>query len=241
MATAEMSSFDLMRQPLSHAATINAPTAIELSRSWAYVAQFLVKRAFDYLATAVGLVLISPLMALIALAIRLESDGPIFFRQERLGKDGRRFRVWKFRTMVVNAEAKLKELEHLNESQGGVLFKIKRDPRITRIGGLLRRTSLDELPQLLNVLQGDMSLIGPRPLPLRDCEKMRQVDEEGLERRLEVLPGLTGLWQVSGRSDLSIGRMIELDTCYVEQWSLGLDLSILARTAAVVLAMKGSY
>jgi lipopolysaccharide/colanic/teichoic acid biosynthesis glycosyltransferase len=195
----------------------------------------MIKRAIDWECAALGLILLSPVMVLVAIIIRLDSKGPIFFRQERLGLGARPFRMWKFRTMHVNAEALLAELEQRNESSGGVLFKIRSDPRITRVGGFLRRTSLDELPQLFNVLAGQMSLVGPRPLPIRDCRRLEDADRDGFHVRHRVLPGLTGLWQVSGRSRLGSAEMIELDRRYVEDWSLRTDLRILARTVLVVL------
>ncbi len=138
--------------------------------------EFLMKRGIDFVGAGVGLIIISPLMLILAAIIRLDSKGPIFFRQVRMGRDGRTFEVWKFRTMVQDAESRMKDVEHLNESQGGVLFKMKSDPRITRSGVILRRTSLDELPQLFNVVCGQMSLIGPRPLPLRDCALLQEMD-----------------------------------------------------------------
>lgn len=203
--------------------------------------KYTLKRSIDYACTVFSLLILSPLMLLIALLIRLESNGPIFFRQQRMGKDGQLFWIWKFRTMVPDAEQRLKDLEHLNESRGGVLFKIKDDPRVTPLGRFLRRTSLDELPQLFNVLQGQMSLVGPRPLPLRDCDRLRKESETSLARRLEVLPGVTGLWQVSGRSRLGADRMIQLDCYYIDRWSLWLDLQIIVRTLTVLLDKGGAY
>ena len=188
----------------------------------------------------IGLILLSPLLLTIAVLIRLDSRGPILFRQQRLGRHGRCFKVNKFRTMVADAEARLAALEASNETDGGVLFKIRRDPRITPLGRFLRRTSLDELPQLINVLRGEMSLVGPRPLPLRDCVLLQQADPEGYARRQRVRPGITGLWQVGGRSDAGHDRMVKLDIEYVEQCSLALDLQILARTVGVVLSCRGA-
>ncbi|MBW4697959.1 MAG: sugar transferase [Aphanocapsa lilacina HA4352-LM1] len=203
--------------------------------------QLLAKRALDYGGAGLGVLLLVPVLLLIALLIRLDSPGPVFFRQERKGLGGRLFRVWKFRSMEVNAEARLKDLEALNESEGGVLFKLKCDPRVTRTGRILRSTSLDELPQLLNVLQGHMSLVGPRPLQLRDCERALEYDREAFERRSMVLPGITGPWQVAGRSALSFEQMLKLDGDYIEHWSFALDLSILLRTLLVVLKRSGAY
>ena len=223
---------DLHLFPARLAATRpDAPTAAA-ARSFA-------KRSIDVCGAAVGLLIAGLPMLVLALLIRLDSRGPALFRQRRLGLDGRAFWVLKFRTMTSDAEEKLSGLESLNESDG-VLFKIRRDPRITRIGSLLRRTSVDELPQLFNVLRGEMSLVGPRPLQLRDCEKLRDLDPDGYARRLSVPPGLTGMWQVGGRSDVHGDGMLRLDLEYVDRWSLALDLRILCRTVGVVLACRGA-
>ena len=147
----------------------------------------------------------------------------------------------KFRTMVVDAEQRLVDLESSNESDGGVLFKLRRDPRVTRLGSFLRRLSLDELPQLLNVLRGEMSLVGPRPLQIRDSDRLLALDPKGYERRLEVLPGVTGPWQVGGRSELNHERMVQLDVDYVENWSLARDMAIICKTFLVVLFRVGAY
>jgi lipopolysaccharide/colanic/teichoic acid biosynthesis glycosyltransferase len=203
------------------------------------VARF-AKRAIDVAGASVGLVCLAPVMFLVALLIRLESRGPILFRQRRMGRNGRIFWCLKFRTMVPDAEKRLKEIEHLNESAGGVLFKIKRDPRVTPLGSFLRRASLDELPQLVNVVVGDMSLVGPRPLQLRDCSLLEEIEPEGFVRRLQVPPGVTGPWQVGGRSEASFERMLALDLGYIENWSLTLDLQILLKTVAVVLKGRGA-
>ena len=192
------------------------------------------KRLFDLLGSAMLLLLLGPLLALTALLVRLSSPGPIFFRQERIGINKRRFYIWKFRTMVVNAESLMPHLEAQNEVSGPV-FKIKNDPRITPIGKWLRRTSIDELPQLFNVLRGEMSLVGPRPLPVRDFEGF---SEDWQRRRFSVRPGITCLWQVQGRSEIGFDRWMELDLEYLDQWSLWLDLKILAMTIPAV--MKGS-
>ncbi|MEU4691952.1 sugar transferase [Actinoplanes sp. NPDC023714] len=196
---------------------------------------WLIKNLMDRVAAGLGLLLISPILAVIALGIRLSDPGPVFFRQTRVGHDGRTFRVWKFRTMYVDAEERKATLEELNESDG-MLFKMKHDPRIFAFGQKLRATSLDELPQLINVLKGEMSLVGPRPLPADDGDYLGDV-----RRRLLVRPGITGLWQVSGRSDLSWDEAVRLDLYYVDNWSLTYDLSILWRTIWVVLKRKGAY
>ena len=198
---------------------------------------WLAKNLLDRVAAALGLLVLSPLMLAIALSIRLSDPGPVFFRQPRVGHEGRTFRVWKFRTMYVDAEerkASLKELE-LNDADG-MMFKMKEDPRIFPMGQRLRASSLDELPQLINVLKGEMSLVGPRPLPADDGDYLGDV-----RRRLLVRPGITGLWQVSGRSDLSWDEAVRLDLYYVDNWSLTYDLSILWRTIWVVLRRKGAY
>jgi exopolysaccharide biosynthesis polyprenyl glycosylphosphotransferase len=189
------------------------------------------KRLLDIAGSGLGLLVLSPVLLLAVLAIKLTSPGPIFFTQERYGLNRRRFRMYKLRTMVADAAARQAEVENLNEAAGPI-FKIKADPRITPVGGFLRRTSIDELPQLFNVLRGDMSLVGPRPLPIRDVERF---DESWLMRRFSVLPGVTGLWQVSGRRSLQFDSLISLDLKYIDEWSLALDFQILARTPWAVL------
>ncbi len=199
---------------------------------------FVLKQIFDYCAALILVLIISPLYLLIAFVIRLDSPGPIFYRQTRIGLQGTPFQVWKFRTMVTNADQLQKQLEAQNETKDGILFKMKDDPRITRVGKFLRQYSLDELPQLFNVLMGEMSLVGPRPLPLRDVQNF----SERHFIRQEVLPGITGLWQVSGRSNIDdFEQVIGLDLSYIENWSLWLDLSILLRTIRVVFQKAGAY
>jgi exopolysaccharide biosynthesis polyprenyl glycosylphosphotransferase len=195
-----------------------------------------VKRALDVAGAALGLVLLAPLFLLIALAVRLSGPGPVLFVQRRCGRNRRVFPMYKFRTMVSNAEALQAELEHLNEA-GGPVFKIRRDPRVTPVGRILRRTSLDELPQLLNVMLGDMSLVGPRPLPLRDVHRF---SAPASLRRFSVRPGITCLWQVNGRSDLGFEDWVRMDLQYIDRWSLLLDLRILARTLPAVLRGAGA-
>ena len=196
---------------------------------------FLLKRILDVVLSLIVLLLVSPVMIAIAIAVRFGSKGPIFYRAQRIGRKGRTFTCYKFRTMVVDADRLRKDLDHLNEREG-VLFKISNDPRITKIGAMLRKYSLDELPQLFNVLIGDMSLVGPRP-PI--ASEVEQYDIAHL-RRLDVLPGITGLWQVEARQDPSFDSYISLDTAYVENWTLLLDLRILARTIGVVVGGTGS-
>ena len=199
------------------------------------------KRVIDVFVAGVGLVVLFPVMVTIALLITLTSPGPFLFRQVRLGRGGRPFRFLKFRTMAVDAEERLGEVEALNESAGGVLFKIRNDPRVTPLGRLLRRWSLDELPQLVNVLRGEMSLVGPRPLQSRDCELLKARDPDAFARRLSAPPGLTGAWQVGGRSEIDHTGMVQLDLDYIENWSLGRDLEILFRTVGAVLHGRGAY
>jgi exopolysaccharide biosynthesis polyprenyl glycosylphosphotransferase len=212
------------------APTITAPLIVG-SDYW-------VKRYFDFCCGAVLFVVLFPVYAALAILIKLDSRGPIFFRQTRIGLHGRKFKVWKFRTMVINADQLQAELESKNEMKDGVLFKMKDDPRITKLGTFLRRYSLDELPQLFNILLGEMSFVGPRPLPVRDVERF----EERHFIRQEVLPGITGLWQVSGRSNIeSFEEAVNLDISYIANWSLWLDLKILMRTVGVVLQKNGAY
>jgi lipopolysaccharide/colanic/teichoic acid biosynthesis glycosyltransferase len=190
----------------------------------------------DVAVAALGLFALAPLFGLIALAIKLDSRGPVFYAQERVGLNRRRFPTYKFRTMVVDADAKQAELEHMNEADGPV-FKIRHDPRITRLGRVLRRTSLDELPQLLNVLLGDMSLVGPRPLPVRDVKRM---DVRWHQRRFSVKPGITCLWQIRSRRP-QFDEWIASDIEYIDNWSLKLDLKILAQTLPAVISGQGAH
>lgn len=197
-----------------------------------------IKRGLDYLGAGLGILILAPVFLSIALAIRLDSPGPVFFRQERVGLHGKPFRVWKFRTMGADAPQRQAQLEQQNETTDGILFKVKEDPRVTRVGAFLRRTSLDELPQLFNVLCGQMSLVGPRPLPLRDVAKF----DSWHNMRHQVLPGVTGLWQISGRSDIdTFDDVARLDLHYIDNWSLNLDLEILTETVGIVLLGKGAY
>jgi len=197
---------------------------------------FVVKRGFDLVGAVLLMLLLSPVMVVAALAIRLDSRGPILFRSIRPGIGGRPFACFKFRTMEVGAEGLQERLEEHNE-QGGALFKIRDDPRVTRPGNWLRRWSLDELPQLLNVLRGEMSLVGPRPLPQRDYDRL-----EGWHlKRYLVLPGMTGLWQVSGRSELDFDELVRLDFLYLERWSVFLDLTILLKTLPAVIRSRGAW
>ena len=195
-----------------------------------------VKALFDKIVALTGLALVAPLFVVIMLAIKLSDHGPVFFRQVRVGKDGHSFAVWKFRTMVVDAEQRKAELAAHNEADGA-LFKMRRDPRVTRVGSYLRRYSLDELPQLINVLVGDMSLVGPRPALPMEAAKYGVP----MRRRLVVKPGMTGLWQINGRSDLPWDEAVRLDLRYVENWSFALDLQILWKTWSAVMRGSGAY
>ncbi len=197
---------------------------------------YALKRTFDLVLSIVGLLLLTPLLLAIAAAVKLSSRGPVLYRSVRPGMAGQPFYCFKFRTMREHADRIQLELEPLNE-QSGALFKIRDDPRLTPIGQFLRRFSLDELPQLVNVVRGEMSLVGPRPLPMRDFERL----EEWHKKRYLVLPGITGLWQVSGRSDLDFDDLVRLDFLYLEQWSVMLDLSILLKTAPAVLSRRGAF
>jgi exopolysaccharide biosynthesis polyprenyl glycosylphosphotransferase len=195
------------------------------------------KRAFDIVFSGMALLFGLPLLLLIALAVKLTSRGPVFYRQERIGLDGEPFEMIKFRTMVVGADGMLEEVAHLNESDSGVLFKIRKDPRVTWLGRFLRKYSLDELPQFINAFTGQMSVVGPRP-PLET--EVATYDDQTM-RRLLVKPGITGLWQVSGRSDLSWEDSVRLDMFYVENWSIMADIVIALKTARAVFTHSGSY
>jgi exopolysaccharide biosynthesis polyprenyl glycosylphosphotransferase len=211
--------------PLVH---IDPPRAIGATRR--------AKRFFDVLSAAALILAFAPVFVVTALCVRLHDGGPVLFRQTRIGRDGRTFDCLKFRTMIVDADARLAEL-HVREGYHEGLFKMKDDPRVTRPGAWLRRYSLDELPQLFNVLRGDMSLVGPRPpLPVEVAHY-----NDAARRRLHVRPGMTGLWQVSGRSDLAWPEAIRLDLYYVDNWSMLQDMSILAKTVGAVLGSRGAY
>ncbi len=202
-----------------------------------YYFMFMAKRSFDIVITTIALILLSPLLLTVALLIRLDSKGPIFFSQLRVGKGGKEFKMWKFRSMYIDAEKRKAELMRKNEMQGGVLFKMKQDPRVTRVGKILRKFSIDELPQLWNVLCGDMSLVGPRP-PLPNEVREYTCHQR---KRLEVTPGITCIWQVSGRSDIPFHQQVEMDLEYIRKQSLTYDLIILLRTVPAVLKARGAY
>ena len=204
----------------------------QLSRSARFT-----KRTLDIAVSLGALVILSPVLAAAAIAIKIDSRGPVFFRQERLGSRGEPFRIWKFRTMYQDAESKRHEMAHMNEMENsGPLFKMKNDPRVTRVGGFLRKTSIDELPQLLNVVVGTMSLVGPRPFVTHEAV---QIGGWG-RRRLDLTPGITGLWQVRGRNDIAFDEMVQLDYMYVTNWSVWWDLRLLLQTVPRVLSQRGA-
>jgi exopolysaccharide biosynthesis polyprenyl glycosylphosphotransferase len=198
--------------------------------------RLLIKRLVDIVGALVGLVLTAILTPFVALAIKIDSPGPVFFSQTRIGKNGRRFKIWKFRSMYIDAEERKKELEEKNEVKG-LMFKMENDPRITKVGSFIRKTSIDETPQFLNILAGDMSLVGTRPPTEDEFEKYNGY----YRRRMSITPGLTGMWQVSGRSDIQdFEEIVKLDLEYIDNWSLGLDIKILFMTVFAVLGRKGS-
>jgi len=222
----------LFNLPARQAATSRLPAA-DLRRPVTDA----IKRLLDLCLALPAAVLCLPVCAAIGLLIRLETPGPVLFQQTRVGLGGRPFQMFKFRSMVAGAELQRADLEGANEMPGGILFKMRRDPRVTRLGHVLRRSSLDELPQLINVLRGEMSLVGPRPPVPQEVERY---DRHQLGR-LRVKPGLTCLWQISGRSSLPFSRQVELDLAYIERRSLGLDLWILLRTLPAVLGGRGAF
>jgi lipopolysaccharide/colanic/teichoic acid biosynthesis glycosyltransferase len=209
--------------------TVMGVRRFELTRSSAAV-----KRAFDVVWASVGLLAVSPVMLLAAIAIKLDSRGPVFFRQRRVGRHGKHFQIFKFRTMVADAEAQKDSLRDRNEAQEG-LFKILDDPRVTRVGRLLRKTALDEVPQLLNILKGEMSLVGPRPLIVEEDTRIQGWHR----RRLELTPGMTGPWQILGPARVPLAEMVAMDYLYVANWSLWNDMKILLRTVAYVVGCRG--
>jgi lipopolysaccharide/colanic/teichoic acid biosynthesis glycosyltransferase len=200
--------------------------------------QFLAKRLIDLVGSGIGLLVLSPLFAVVALLIKIDSPGPVLFSQIRVGQGGRRFKILKFRTMAEDADETKEALQHLNQTGDPRFFKIPDDPRVNRIGAFLRAWSLDELPQLWNVFRGDMSLVGPRPFPESD---LRDYLDHHFDR-LAVRPGITGLWQVGGRSEVeSFDEVVRLDREYIDTWTLGLDLAILLRTIPAVLGKRGAH
>jgi exopolysaccharide biosynthesis polyprenyl glycosylphosphotransferase len=216
--------------------TLGEQPVITISSGPPDTLRLVAKRMMDVVGATVGLIILLPILLAVAIAVKLDSNGPIFFVQERVGLNRRRFPAYKFRTMVVGAEQLQPDLEHLNEAEGPV-FKIQEDPRVTRLGRALRRLSLDELPQLLNVLLGDMSLVGPRPLPVRDVNR---IDTRWHKRRFSVKPGITCLWQINSREP-KFDEWIRSDMEYIDNWSLTLDLKILAKTIPAVISGQGAH
>lgn len=232
-------STDLFNLKLAHVKieNIDKNPLITLITGGMYKKRLLVKYVFDFVASLIIILLTSPIMLLAALSIKLTSKGPVFFLQPRIGVNKRIFQVIKFRTMAIDAEKRLVELSHLNERKDGAAFKIKDDPRVTPVGKFLRKYSIDELPQLINVLKGDMSIVGPRPLPLRD---FKGFDKDWHRRRFSVKPGITCIWQVSGRDNIPFDKWMEMDMEYIDNWSLLLDLKILFKTIPVSLSGAGA-
>ena len=225
LKTARTSAYDLDGVPML---TIHSSTPQQLDHFW-------IKRMMDIVLAGVGLLILAPLFIIVSAMIAVTSPGPVYFRQQRVGYNRRQFRIYKFRTMVNNAESLQPALEHLNEADGPA-FKISRDPRITPIGRWLRKTSIDEIPQLINVLRGEMSIVGPRPLPLRD---VNGIYEHWPLRRFSMRPGLTCLWQINGRNQLKFQEWMQLDLQYIDEWSIWLDMKIILRTIPEVIKASG--
>jgi len=223
--------------PSSQKPGASQPLAAQLVRWWNTRSVVAFKRAFDLLAVAPALLLLSPLFLLMALAIKLEDGGPVLYWQKRVGRNGRVFAFPKFRSMRTDSDAVRQQIENQNQHGDSLTFKMKNDPRITRVGKLLRRTSMDELPQLLCVLQGDMTLVGPRPPMVSEVERYTLADR----RRLSVTPGLTCIWQVSGRSDIPFPKQAAMDVDYIRERSIALDLRLLFATVPAVLFGRGAY
>jgi len=230
---ADVFNVEVARMSLAHVGRIPLLTMEPVAQD---ENQLFAKRVLDVVLTSCAMPLLLPLFLVVAIAIKLDSPGPVFFVQQRVGLRKHLFPMYKFRSMHVDAEERLAEIEHLNEAEGPI-FKMANDPRVTRVGRFIRKSSIDELPQLFNVLRGEMSLVGPRPMSIRDVDLF----DRGIQRRrFSVQPGLTGLWQVSGRSNLPFDRWLELDLEYIDNWSFGLDLKILLKTIPVVLRSEGA-
>jgi exopolysaccharide biosynthesis polyprenyl glycosylphosphotransferase len=225
-----------LRTPHSEVQGLEDTSQVVAAAGPAEVVPAMVKRSLDFLFSTMLLAVLAPLFVVVAVLIRLTSPGPVFFRQTRVGLNKRQFSIYKFRTMVENAEQLQEQLLAMNEMSGPV-FKIKKDPRVTPLGSFLRKTSIDELPQLFNVLKGDMSLVGPRAMSLRDYQLF---DQDWQRRRFSVKPGITCLWQIHGRNSIPFEKWMELDMQYIDKWSLWLDLKILARTLPAVLRGTGA-
>lgn len=232
-----MSFHPASNSQLSQKPGASQPLAARLVRWWNTQSVVTFKRAFDLLAVAPALMLLSPLFLLMALAIKLEDGGPVLYWQKRVGRNGRVFAFPKFRSMRTDSDAVRQQIEHQNQHGDSLTFKMKNDPRITRVGKLLRRTSMDELPQLLCVLKGDMTLVGPRPPMVSEVERYTLSDR----RRLSVTPGLTCIWQVSGRSDIPFPKQAAMDVDYIRERSIALDLRLLFATVPAVLFGRGAY
>lgn len=242
-----LSSFSLVRELISQYS--NTRGVVSSIRQWCFfhwqrwhilTAQyggFVVKRAFDMTVASIVMLLLSPVFLLVILVIRLDSPGSILFSQNRIGKNGRTFRMWKFRSMYIDAEQRKAELMKHNQMQGGVLFKMKDDPRITRVGKFIRKFSIDELPQFINVFLGDMSLVGPRPPVPSEVAQYTPYQRQ----RLEVIPGVTCIWQVSGRSEISFSQQVEMDIEYISTRSFSQDVTLLFKTVPAVLSARGAY
>lgn len=219
---------------ISQSVASHSPQTIIVEEKKSYV---ITKRIMDIIGASIGIVFLSWVFLIVAILIKLEDPkGPVFFKQIRIGKNGKEFYMFKFRSMVTDAEERLKELLAYNEIDGA-MFKMKDDPRITKIGRFIRKTSIDELPQLWNVLKGDMSLVGPRPPLLREVQEYTEYDKQ----RLLVTPGCTGLWQVGGRNSLSFGEMVELDLLYISKRNIFLDFKIILKTILVLIYSKNAY
>lgn len=232
--TDELSAFEAYAKSDILSINSNLLTKEEINKKVIFL---FIKRMIDIFGSIVGLVILSPLFLIVALAIKKEEkDGSVFFSQIRIGKDGNEFRMYKFRSMCMNAEESLVHLLELNEVEGA-MFKIKNDPRVTRIGKYIRKTSIDELPQLLNVLQGNMSLVGPRPPLVREVENYSTYDKQ----RLLVKPGCTGVWQISGRNDVGFDDMVELDVMYIRNLRILNDLMIILKTVWIMIKPNGAY
>ncbi|GEM_PF-5931713 len=234
------SEIQICRGEISVDSALGIPVFQFISNSLTGIEYFF-KRFIDVIISISALILLSPFLLLLIVLIKLESKGNIIYTQTRQGYRGKHFKFYKFRSMIADADKQLEDIKSDNDSKEGVFFKVKKDPRITKVGAFIRKYSIDEIPQLFNVLKGDMSLVGPRPLVLWEAKQVEEAFYGKSKKRLRVLPGITGLWQVSGRSLLSDEKRIELDVFYVEHWSFGLDLKILFKTIWIVLFPKGSY
>ena len=221
----------------SEAEELHGLTLMHLPTASLGLSARLVKRFMDTMLAISALVFAAPVMFAIAAAIKLDTPGPVFFRQERIGRAGKPFQIFKFRSMTADASQRRNSVASLNELDGPVFIKMESDPRVTRVGRFIRKTSLDELPQLFNVVRGEMSLVGPRPMPTEEADRL----DSDARAHLSVKPGITGLWQVCGRSDLSYADREHLDSIYVQSWSLMWDIRIMAKTPRVVFARKGAY